>query len=195
LLIAERHLTRYRFPFVEREDAMKKILGIVAAGLLVASFGLAEEPAAPKPHALFDRLKPPGYPALHALVPRNLVGTWEATVNGQKIRTSYSIGSSGSTLVENLMPETAGMLDVIHADGDALMMTHYCAGANQPRYRATKFEGNKITFKFLDGTNIGDSYMSGLTLTLVDADHMTQEWSSTAKGKMTGEKFEFARVK
>ncbi len=161
---------------------MKKILGIVAAGLLVASFGLAEEPTAPKPHALFDRLKP-------------LVGTWEATVNGQKIRTSYAIGSSGSTLVENLMPETAGMLDVIHADGDALMMTHYCAGANQPRFRATKFEGNKITFKFLDGTNIGDSYMSGLTLTLVDADHMIQEWSSTAKGKMTGDKFEFARVK
>lgn len=162
---------------------MKKILCVVTAVVLFASIAAAGEHETPaKPHPLFDRLKP-------------LVGKWEATVGGQKVYTSYAIGSNGSTIVENLMPEGPAMLDVIHADGDALMMTHYCAGASQPRMRATKFEGNTIDFKFHDGTNLGDSYMSAVKLTLVDNDHLVQEWTNVEKGKTTPVKFEWTRVK
>lgn len=161
---------------------MKKTVCLALLSFAIAAFAVAGEEHGPKPHALFDRLKP-------------LVGTWEMDANGEKLRTIYTLGSKGSTLVENLMPGKADMLDVIHADGDALMMTHYCAAANQPRYRATKFDGNSIAFTFHDGTNIGDSYMSGVTLTLVDSDHLIQEWTSFEKGKVTPMKFMFTRVK
>ena len=163
---------------------MKKVTIVLIAALFVVPFGLAgEHEHQPKKNALFERLQP-------------LAGTWEATVQGQKLRTTFSVGSHGSTLVEHFWPDGENMLNVIHADGDALMMTHYCAGANQPRLRAARFDGNKIDFKFVDGTNIGNEYMSGVTITLVDADHMTQEWRSTKDGKEKPDMvFQFVRVK
>ena len=155
---------------------MKKLTMVLGAFLLAVSVEAAG-------NALFQKLQP-------------LVGTWEATVQGKKVRTVISSGSHGSTLVESMMPESENMLNVIHADGDALMMTHYCAGANQPRYRASKFDGNKIDFKFVDGTNLGNDFMSGVTVTLVDADHIVEQWRNTKDGKekvdMT---FNFTRVK
>ena len=161
---------------------MKKLMVVVTAALLALPL-LAEEHHAAKKNPLFEKLQP-------------LAGTWEATVQGQKIRTTYSVGSHGSTLVEHFWPDGENMLNVVHADGDALMMTHYCAGANQPRYRAVKFDGNKIDFRFVDGTNLGSDYMSGVTITLVDPDHMVQQWRATRDGKekvdMT---FNFTRVK
>ncbi len=160
---------------------MQKSL-VALAACTFATLASAQEHHAAKPHALFDRLRP-------------LVGTWEATVGGQKVRTSYAMAAAGSAMIENLMPETEGMIDMIHPDGDGLMMTHYCAGANQPRYRATKFEGNSIDFRFHDGTNLGTSYMAGVKLTLVDADHLDQEWTNRTAGKDTVAVFAFTRVK
>src|SRR5512146_662064 len=115
---------------------MKRSLAVLAVCALAAAAGAQEHHAA-KPHPLFDRLKP-------------LVGSWEATVHGQKVRTSFALAAGGSAMIENLMPESEAMVDMIHPDGDAVMMTHYCAGGNQPRYRATKFDGNSIDFRFHD---------------------------------------------
>jgi hypothetical protein len=162
---------------------MKK-LALAFALTFLAAVAIADDshkhPA--KGNAAFDRLKP-------------LVGTWEATVKGEKVRTTYQLAAGGSTLVENLMPESVAMVNMIHPDGDKVMMTHYCAGANQPRYRATSFEGDTIVFSFVDGTNLGDSYMSGVKLTLVDADHLRQEWTNHRNGKDETWAFEFTRVK
>lgn len=157
---------------------MKKLMVVMASLVIAASAG-AEE----KKHVLLEKMQP-------------LVGTWQASMDGVTFKSTYRTGSGGSTLVEDFWPDGENMLNVIHADGGALMMTHYCAGANQPRYRATKFDGNKIDFKFVDGTNVGDDYMSGVTITLVDADHMVQEWRKTKDGRETVDMvFKFARVK
>lgn len=162
---------------------MKKLsVGLVAALFALAALGGEHEHKAKK-NALLEQLKP-------------LAGTWEGNAFGKTIRTNFSVGSGGSTVVENLGPGSEeSMLNVIHADGDGLLYTHYCAGGNQPRFKATKFDGNSITFKFHDGTNLGGEFMSGVTLTLVDADHLVEEWSSRKDGKEQSWKFEFARVK
>ncbi len=163
---------------------MKKFsTGMVCALVAMAALAAEEQHHAKKPHALLEQLKP-------------LAGTWEATVEGERVTTTYAVGSNGSTIVEQLMPESVAMLNVIHADGDgALLMTHYCAAYNQPRYRATALEGGRIAFTFVDGTNLGDAYMAGLTLTMKDADHLTQEWTHRAGTKDQVVKFEFTRVK
>lgn len=139
-------------------------------------------PPAAKANPVFDRMK-------------TLVGTWETTVNGQKVRTVYALAANGSALMENLMPESANMINMIHPDGDAAMLTHYCSTASQPRMRATKVEGDSIVFAFLDGTNLGDSYMGGLKVTITDQDHLVQEWKNLKGGKEETWRFEFTRVK
>lgn len=159
-----------------------KRFAILIAGIAMMSLSAVAEEHAAKPNALLERLKP-------------LVGNWETTLRGQKVRTTFSMHAGGSALVEDLMPDSEAMVNVIHADGDNLLFTHYCGGGNQPRYRATKFEGNSIAFSFLDGTNIGEDYMSGVTLTLKDSDHLVETWKDMSHGKETTFAFEFTRVK
>lgn len=150
--------------------------------LAVASAGEDHAHHAAAKSALMDRLKP-------------LVGTWETEVKGQKVRTTYSLAANGTALMENLMPESMAMINMMHADGDGVLMTHYCSGGSQPRYRAEKANGNSIVFTLVDGRNLGDSYMKGVKLTLIDDDHLTQEWTNLKGGKEESWKFEFARVK
>lgn len=162
---------------------MKKVSMALACVLVAAvAFAADEEHHAKKSHPLLDQLKP-------------LVGTWEASFGGEKYRTIYSIGANDSTIVEELMPDTVKMLNVIHADGEALMMTHYCAAYNQPRYRATEIKDNRMVFSFVDGTNIGETFMAGVTLTMKDPDHLTQEWIHRTGEKDEVVRFEFTRVK
>lgn len=162
---------------------MKTLTAALVCALVAASALAADEDShATQSHPLLDRLKP-------------LVGTWEGTAGGATYRTVYTLGANGSAIIEELMPDSVRMLNVIHADGDALMMTHYCAGYNQPRYRATAVTDGTIAFTFVDGTNLGSSYMAGVTLTMKDADHLTQDWVHRNGDKEEIVTFEFSRVK
>lgn len=160
---------------------MKKLTAALVCALVAAAAFAADEDHAKKSHPLLDQLKP-------------LAGTWEGSYDGATYRTIYTIGANGSAIIEELMPDSARMLNVIHADGDALMMTHYCAAYNQPRYRATALKDNKIVFSFVDGTNLGPNYMAGVTLTMKDADHLTQEWVHRSGDKDEVVTFEFTRL-
>ena len=47
------------------------------------------------------------------------------------------------------------MVTVIHADGNALLLTHYCMIGNQPQMKATPKPGDKkIAFEFVRATNM-----------------------------------------
>jgi hypothetical protein len=100
----------------------------------------------------------------------------------------YRVTSAGSAVEETLFPGTPHeMVTMYHLDGDALMLTHYCAVGNQPHMRATKFDNpSQIAFGFAGGTNMNpatDSHMHDLTLTFVDADHIKAEWSFYERGE------------
>lgn len=85
-----------------------------------------------------------------------LDGQWRASVGEQRtIDVSYRVVSKGSTLVETFTSASGNeTLSAYHRDGEALMLTHYCAQGNQARLKATEVRRDGIVFRFLDATNV-----------------------------------------
>jgi cyclopropane fatty-acyl-phospholipid synthase-like methyltransferase len=125
---------------------------------------------------LFDRVK-------------SLEGTWVMKdEKGQEyIASVFKVSSSGSVVREIMFPGSDHeMTNVYHMDGPTLVMTHYCAGGNQPRMRAVAGDPNTINLKFDSVTNLRSSdeqYMGGLVITLVSADYVKADWTSYQRGK------------
>ena len=145
---------------------------------LIAVLGLVAAPATAqsKAQATFDRLK-------------TLAGEWEGSLAGATSRVSYRVISNGSVLEETMKNgEEDTMITIYHLDGDRLMVTHYCGAGNQPRMVAAldPKTPNVVAFKFLDATNLSSpdaGHMRNLVVTLVDKDHLTQQWSWHEKSK------------
>jgi hypothetical protein len=129
----------------------------------------------------------------------SLVGTWEAKgPEGNPVKITFSMAGEGSTVMEHL--SLGDMITMYHRDGENLMLTHYCAGNNQPRMRATGLsaDGKSIAFKFQDVTNLESPdapHMKGLTITFDDADHITEEWTHGGAGHESPMVIHLARVK
>jgi hypothetical protein len=130
--------------------------------------------AEPKSHAGFDRLK-------------KLEGAWESTDKEHPAKVNFRLSSGGSILVESIaMANHSEMLTIYHPDGEDLVLTHYCMLGNQPRMRAEKGStSGTLRFAFDGGGNMKpeDKHMHSLTLTLVDADHLKEEWALYDGGK------------
>jgi len=108
-----------------------------------------------------------------------------------EIRVVYKVTSGGSAVVETIDPGSAHeMVTVIHPDGDALLLTHYCMLGNQPHMKATPKAGdNKVAFEFVKATNLKsdkDMYMRSATFTFVDKDTLKTEWTHFKDGKEAG---------
>src|SRR5262245_42675031 len=145
---------------------MKRITPILLASLvfLVATVAIAA------PALAADSSAAAGYEKIKALV-----GTWEAKGPEGMVTVTYRVVAGGQAVEETL--SHGDMVTVYHKDGDSLLMTHYCMAGNQPRMRASGLsaDGKSLDFKFVDATNLanpGDSHMSGLKMTFVDADHL-----------------------
>jgi hypothetical protein len=116
-------------------------------------------------------------------------------------RVSYKVTSGGSAVVETIDPGGDNeMVTVIHADGDALMLTHYCMLGNQPRMRAKPKAGdNKVAFEFVKATNMKsdkEMHMRSVTYTFVNKDTLRAEWTMYTDGKDAGKAvFEMKRKK
>jgi len=171
---------------------MKKSIALLAV-LLVASLGLAALAAEEHP----SKKDPAGLARIKALA-----GEWEGkTSDGTPVKLSYEVVSAGSTVVETLKPGgEATMVSVYHADGDSILMTHYCAANNQPRMRAkaTSADPKELVFGYVDAANLSkpdEGHMSGLTLTFEDADHLSQAWTWTGPDGGKPEVFRFQRRK
>ena len=139
--------------------------------------------------ALLDKLK-------------GLEGEWQIKDESGNIVTGtvFKVSSNGSTVREIMFPGSDHeMTNMYHMDGHTLVMTHYCAKGNQPRMRSVQTDqANTIHLKFDGVSNLAvaeDYYMGDLKLTLVDADHLVQEWTSFIAGKPTehNARFELTR--
>jgi hypothetical protein len=131
----------------------------------------------------FDRLKA-------------LAGDWEATTPEGKTRVTYRLISNDTALLETIISEN--MVSVYHPDGDAVLMTHYCAIGNQPRMRAQSSANGDLTFQYVDAANLkspNDGHMQRLVIKFQDADHVTQEWTWKENGKETTSVSRLQRVK
>src|SRR5512135_2719867 len=126
----------------------KRIAPVLLAVLTaLAAAAIADEHAMPKgeSNAAFDRMK-------------SLVGEWQGTMpDGKPVTVSYTLVSGGTTLMERLAPGTEmEMVTMYTADGDGVVMTHYCDMNNQPRMRAAKPAASAAayTFEYVDATNL-----------------------------------------
>ncbi len=86
-----------------------------------------------------------------------LTGNWEGKFpDGRSHTISYRLTAGGSVLVETwtLGPNRESMT-LYSVDGNQLIATHYCPQGNQPRLRLMQGDNaGKLSFKFLDGTNL-----------------------------------------
>ena len=105
-----------------------------------------------------------------------------------EVHVVYKVTSGGSAVVETIAPGTEHeMITVIHPDGDALLLTHYCMLGNQPQMKAKPKAGDKkVAFEFVKATNLQsdkDMYMHDVTFTFVDEDNLKTEWTNYNDGK------------
>jgi hypothetical protein len=164
---------------------------LVAALVSPATIAAAQQPV-PEPHAM----KPaPGFGTL-----TTLVGEWEGrTPDGTRVVLSFELGSGGTALIERLRPsDEPEMVTVYHPDGDAVAVTHYCSSGNQPQMRTAALSGavKQFSFELVRVTNLATpatGHMRRLTVTLVDQDHLTQEWTWHEDGKSQSQVFEYTR--
>ena len=129
----------------------------------------------------------------------SLVGEWEGTNAAGPVKATYTLVSGGTALMERLQsanePE---MITLYSLDGDHLQMTHYCSAGNQPQMKTatiTELNGS-LTFQTYQVTGLktpDDAHMTGLTLTMPDKDHFTQQWTYREKGKSQADVFKFTR--
>ena len=125
---------------------------------------------------------------------KRLAGTWEGSlVSGDKkesVQVHYKVSSNGSTIIETSFPGTKHeMITVYHDKEGTLHMTHYCAIGNQPQMDLVKAEGKDLKFAFSKSNEIDadkEGHMHGLTLTVVDQDHLIQNWTMYKDGKDGG---------
>jgi hypothetical protein len=114
-----------------------------------------------------------------------LAGTWQAQDPASGAwydAATFKVSSNQNAVVETMFPgQPHEMTNVYHFDGPSVVMTHYCAGGNQPRMRATATGGATVAFEFDSVTNVSSAetdVMSSMTLQFVDDDHIVESWSS-----------------
>jgi hypothetical protein len=168
---------------------------LAAALALVAAAAFA--PARPGEHDHSGGANVPN-PAWDSL--KTLVGDWDGVYEGKvPTKASYRLVSNGTALMETLAaPGESEMITMYHPDGGRIAVTHYCSDNNQPRMRADSKDPKRIAFRYVDATNLAAPdapHMTGLVVTLKDADHFTQEWTHTAAGQSQTALFSYTRRK
>jgi hypothetical protein len=148
------------------------------------------------PEATVAAAKTPAVAAFETL--QGLAGTWTGTAGDgtQSFPTQieYRLASGGSVVMETLFGGTSHeMISMYHLDGDALVMTHYCAMGNQPRMRldAAASTADRLVFAFDGGTNLDaqrDPHVHNGEIRLNADRSIAAAWDFYANGKREGTK-------
>ena len=157
-----------------------QIAGPCVLALIVTSPSVASELTAQQ---VFDQLK-------------GLKGTWEGQPEGQgdkaeaeaeasgPVTHEIQVSAAGTVVMETMGPGTDHeMINMYHLDGDDLLLTHYCAGGNQPQMRLDldQSTADLLVFDFVGGTNLDsatDHYIGSARIEIVDTDHMESVWGA-----------------
>lgn len=99
--------------------------------------------------------------------------------------------ANGSAVREVMMPGSDHeMLNVYHADGDRVLMTHYCAAGNQPRLMIVPAGDDRLELRFDSITNLareGAIHMRQAEFQWHGPDRLTTYWYSMQNGKLSEE--------
>jgi len=130
---------------------------------------------------------------------KSLSGSWEGkTSSGEPVQVDFRATSMGSALMSEIKGKE-DMITMFNLDGERLLMTHYCGAGNQPCMLASaSLDGKTITFDFLDATNLASpdaGHMRHVVISILDANHHTEEWTFVDHGKEMKELFGLRRKK
>ena len=153
--------------------------------LAVAGPGLAGEVEA---RGAFDELK-------------SLAGTWHGEPHGEgeaageehmgDVVHEIQVSAAGTVVMEIMGPGTDHeMINMYHLDGEDLVLTHYCAGGNQPTMRLDRdtSTAEELVFVFTGGTNLDpavDHHIHDAKITMVGGDEIVSFWRGFGGGVET----------
>lgn len=149
--------------------------------LTVAVLGLALSLTAETPS--------PGANAFETL--KGLAGTWHGTESmGQTDAVHViEVSAAGTVVMETMFPDTDHeMINMYHLDGDDLVLTHYCAGGNQPTMKLVEAKDGTLRFDFTGGTNLDpsvDHHIHAAELVVGD-ETLSSRWTAWGEGQETG---------
>ena len=187
----------------------RTVLPALALALLLAAPGATAEAPPPGQAQAVPAGKAPAARASPAAAQletlKALAGTWTGKAAhgnspGEDTSVTWRVTGAGSAVLETIAPGTPHeMVTLYHLDGDALMLTHYCAAGNQPTMRARPSKDpSVIAFDFVRGTNMkpGDMHMHSARIVLAGGDRLETEWTTWSGGKAADSaKFSLARQK
>jgi len=131
---------------------------------------------------------------------KKLEGTWTlpAAEGMPAMNITFKPTAGGTAVIETMFAGTPKeMINLYTAEGERIVLTHYCMLGQQPRMKqASTGDDKAIKFEFVDGGNIksrDDGHMDAVALT-VDGDKLTEDWTFYADGKAVDHKvFELHR--
>ena len=163
---------------------LKMTLGILST-LLIAGSATTTAGETGSAQAAFERLK-------------TLEGTWQGEASEQggptmKMSHIFRLSAGGSVVMETMDPGSPDheMINMYHLDGDELVLTHYCAGNNQPTMRLSRpmTSADEMRFDFTGGTNLDpakDEHIHATRLVFLDDDTLESSWTGYKDGKDNG---------
>lgn len=127
---------------------------------------------------------------------KSLEGTWDGKATSPEGEfdgtEEFRVSAAGTVVMEIMNPGTAHeMINMFHLDGDDLMLTHYCAGGNQPRMKldAEQLAEGRMAFEFLDATNLDvatDQHIHAARFDSVSPDRVEVVWMGWNEGAEAG---------
>ena len=163
-------------------------LSVTTLIVLLAFAGVAAADEPVDVHDVFDRLK-------------GLEGTWQGTASGGSeaearsevdVTHVFEVSAAGTVVMETMNPDVPDheMINMYHLDGNQLVLTHYCAGGNQPTMKLVEPASvQELRFDFTGGTNLDpakDEHIHAAHLVLVDAGTLKSSWTGYKDGREAG---------
>jgi hypothetical protein len=141
---------------------------------------------------------------------KSLAGEWEGPVtvaempemSGGKMHFSLRVTSRGNALVHELQeagtPLDATKYDhpvtMFYVDGDQLTLIHYCDAGNRPRMTGKLSpDGKTIEFELKDISGSTEVHMHHSVITIIDANHHTEDWTFMMNDKPIHAHFDLQR--
>jgi hypothetical protein len=190
---------------------MKTRIALSILFVLVAATAFAGDTATTQPDAPKSTVAPAPSEAEKSFTTiKSLAGEWEgpATVaempemSGGKMHISLRVTSRGHLLVHELQeagtPFDAAKYDhpvtMVYLDGDQLTLIHYCDAGNRPRMTGKMSpDGKTVEFELKDISGDPAVHMHLSALTLIDANHHTEDWTFMMNDKLIHAHFDLTR--
>jgi hypothetical protein len=137
---------------------------------------------------------------------KTLAGSWEGPVttnptqpelNGKISGITLRVTSMGNALMHEM--RQSGRPDdpitMFYLDEDQLYLTHYCDAGNRPRMAGKLMpDGKTVEFEFVDVTgNMQYGHMHHAVITMIDANHHTEDWTFMVGDKPVQAHFDLER--